>query len=167
VAIRSRLLYHKEFESIPIDVACRAGTVSLYGTVNSEEQKKNIEALVRDTRGVADVNNKLVVAPRSQASFPEKTMARTTDALLEKRVEAALLINRYTNLRDLNVSVRDGVCFLTGTVGSPEEKEAAAIVAGSIAGIRGVENCIEVLQQGIGISDGSSVRMEPLTLEPE
>lgn len=165
-AIRSRLLYHKEFESLAIDVTCRAGVVYLYGTVHSEETLRAIEKVVQETRGVVAVENKLKVVPPVSGTIPQKSMIRLTDNLIEKRVEAALLMNRHVMLRDLNVSVDNGVCFLSGSVGSTAERDAAEAIAASILGVKSVVNNIEIYSESV-FQYPSSGLMEPLEVPIE
>lgn len=147
--IRSRLLYHKQFQELRLDIACRKGVVALYGVVSSEEEREAIQRVVEETSGVVSVNNRLTVSPGISARLPQKMLHEMSDLWVEKRVEAALGMNRYVALRNLNVTVQNGVCFLSGNVGSEAEKSAAEAIAASVVGVAAVENSIEVFPQNV------------------
>ncbi|HOJ33150.1 MAG TPA: BON domain-containing protein [Candidatus Hydrogenedentes bacterium] len=164
--IRSRLLYHKRFQELRLDITCRKGVVTLYGVVSSEGERDAIQRVVEETRGVVSVNNKLTVSPGTSERFPQKMLHTVSDAWVEKRVEAALGMNRYVALRNLNVTVQNGICFLSGNVGSEAEKSAAEAVAASVVGVVAVENSIEVLPQSQAAPTPQSP-MEPISPSDE
>ena len=160
--IRSRLLYHKQFRQFRFDVRCRNGVVTLYGVVPTEEDRAAVGSIVRETRGVKEIANHLNVKPPKGGSSLERVSRGVSDAWLEKRVEAALLMNRYVSLKGLNVTVKDGVCVLAGVAGSPAERESAVAVASSIYGVRGVENLIEVRSAESTPEGAGADRIEPI-----
>lgn len=142
--IRSRLLYHKEYKGMKLGVTSELGNVTLYGVVNSEEQKKAIAKIADETSGVIQVINNLTVQPREAAGVVGTIGRRVADEWIEKRVETALLLNRHLSIRGLDVQVVDGKCILSGTVDADEEKDLAESLAMSILGIDEVQNDIKI-----------------------
>jgi len=142
-SIRSRLLYHKQFSSLKIDVHTEYGNVTLSGVVPSEADKTAIADIAATTRGVEKVRNLLTVAPK-QALKPVSAAGRDfSDEWVEKRVETALMMNRHVTLGSLNIEVNDGLCILTGVVDTPEQKELAEAIAMSVQGVKKVQNDIK------------------------
>jgi osmotically-inducible protein OsmY len=58
---KSVLLVSKEAEGASYQVSTVKGTVTVTGTVMSEEQKADIEQILHDLEGVQEVDNKLTV----------------------------------------------------------------------------------------------------------
>ncbi|MBX7257191.1 MAG: BON domain-containing protein [Candidatus Hydrogenedentes bacterium] len=144
--IRTRLLYNKELKGLKIGVRCEGGTVTLYGVVGNELEKQHIEDVVRETKGVTSVRNELTVQPKEKTDIVTDVARTASDEWVEKRVQAALLVNKYISVRDLNVKVRNGLCILTGIVDSPKQKELAGSLAMSILGVTGVQNDITLYE---------------------
>jgi hyperosmotically inducible periplasmic protein len=59
--IKSRLLLDSDIKSGDIDVSSSQGVVTLIGRVSSQAIKSEAERIARDTRGVSEVNNELLV----------------------------------------------------------------------------------------------------------
>ncbi len=143
-AIRTRLLCHKQFRGLKIDVKCRQEVVTLSGVVGSEEEKATIGEIAEATRGVERVKNNLTVSPKPRRD-PLAGLAREVgDEWVERRVELALLMNRHIHVRDLHVEVREEVCILGGTVPTEEQRQLAGAIAGSVYGVQQVRNDIRV-----------------------
>ncbi len=144
--IRTRLLYNKELKGIKIGVRCEGGVVNLYGVVGNDLEKQHIEEVVRETKGVTSVTNDLTVQPKEKTDIVTDVARTASDEWVEKRVQAALLVNKYISVRDLNVKVMNGLCILTGIVDSPKQKELAGSLAMSILGVTSVQNDITLYQ---------------------
>jgi len=67
----------------------------------------------------------------------------TPDEALRAAVLAAFASDSRVAAADLRVGVSNGLVHLAGRVGTPEERTAAAEVAGQLSGVRGVVNRIE------------------------
>lgn len=59
--IKSKLIANSEIKSGDIDVSSSQGVVTLIGRVSSEQIKSDAERIARGTKGVANVNNELLV----------------------------------------------------------------------------------------------------------
>ncbi len=145
-SVRTRLLYHKELKGIQIGVRCRSGVVTLFGVVGSDMQKNRIAEIAAETRGVVEVVNSLTVNPADARPADRNLATAASDKLVEKRVESELLLNRYVSVRQLKVDVQDGLCILTGNVGSEKERELAGNIAETTQGVERVRNELRVVQ---------------------
>jgi hyperosmotically inducible protein len=59
--VKSRLIYDSHIKAGDIDVSSSQGVVTLIGRVSSKSIKVAAEQAARDTKGVTDVNNELLV----------------------------------------------------------------------------------------------------------
>jgi hyperosmotically inducible protein len=80
------------------------------------------------------------VATRTQKSLGETI----DDGAITARVKTALIENPTTEARHINVDTRRGVVQLNGFVNTEVGRVAAARTAGAIAGVKSVENNLEV-----------------------
>ncbi|MBI2434788.1 MAG: BON domain-containing protein [Candidatus Hydrogenedentes bacterium] len=89
--VRSRLAYNTTVKNADIDVEVDGGSVELTGKVASEEDKQEVERLVRDVDGVKHVDNALsvdtVLAARTEETTEETEEAEREAA--EQRAETA------------------------------------------------------------------------------
>jgi hyperosmotically inducible protein len=60
-SVKSKLLANSEIRARDIDVSSSQGVVTLIGRVSSSTIKSEVERIARDTKGVTDVNNELLV----------------------------------------------------------------------------------------------------------
>jgi osmotically-inducible protein OsmY len=143
-SVRARLLYHREFKGLQIGVETINGVVRLHGVVKSDPQRRRIEEVTRETRGVIDVINDLVLRNRDPLEAPRPLGQSISDEWLEKRVETQLLLNRHLSIRELDVEVNEGVVILTGSVNEDRERVLATNLAQSIQGVNEVRNEISL-----------------------
>lgn len=144
-SVRTRFLYHREFRGFKIGVETVKGVVTLYGVVNNDAQKQRIADIALETKGVDNVLNNLTVRPQDPSDDAVEHLGRQiTDEWLETRVESAILFNRHLSIRELDIEVDDGICILTGSVDSEQERALAGSVAESIQGVNDVRNDIQV-----------------------
>jgi osmotically-inducible protein OsmY len=138
-ATKMRLLADGDTPALDINVDTQDGVVTLFGIVGTAEAKRAAEAEARKVSGVTRVENELQVVPKAKQ---ETVKARDED------VQAAVKrsLEGRENLRDakIAVEVRNGVARLTGAVASQEDRLEAAVVARSTAGVRAVEDALQV-----------------------
>lgn len=143
-SVRTRLLYHKHFKGLRIQVRTVDGVVALYGVVSSIEKRDRIGKIAYQTKGVERVENHLTVRPKDQVDLVQNVARQFSDEWVEKRVEMAIALNRHLSIRRVDVEVDDGVCILTGGVNTEPEKTLAGSIADNIQGVRTVRNDIHV-----------------------
>jgi hyperosmotically inducible periplasmic protein len=122
-----------------INVDTRNGIVTLFGTVGSDEARRNAEATVKSLDGVKAVRNELqVVAPDQQ-----EATARQDDEI------AAALAKRFEERSsladaDIDVQVENGTVRLSGKVDSQADRISALTLARTTEGVRGVTGELRV-----------------------
>ena len=83
----------------------------------------------------------VVATPEKPAEPPQAS----ADKELAGKVKSALVNERGLNGHEIDVVARDGVVTLFGTASTPGRRETAARVAGSVAGVKSVENKLAVV----------------------
>jgi osmotically-inducible protein OsmY len=122
-----------------IDVDAEAGVVTLSGTVDTVWKKQRAGQLASEVIGVMDVVNRILVVPTEQRR----------DTELAEQIAGALSRNSSVRLDAIDVQVSEGKVTLSGTVSSPEAREAAVETAQVMAGVTGVEDRLEVREPDI------------------
>jgi osmotically-inducible protein OsmY len=138
-ATKMKLLADDRVPGLDVNVDTRAGEVTLFGIVPTQEAKRAAEEVARGVSGVRAVRNELqVVAERRQEAV------RAADDEIAERVESAIERNESLRDADIDVAVENGVARLTGTVPRPEQRMTAAVVARQAAGVRAVREELRV-----------------------
>lgn len=119
-------------ESVRVDV--RQGVVLLQGRVQTLMGKERAEEIAQAVRGVLAVVNRIDVVPRLPRA----------DRTLQEAAEEALAFHPATSTLKVHVEVEDGVARLTGQVGSKAEAELARQVVAGVAGLRAVDDAVQV-----------------------
>jgi osmotically-inducible protein OsmY len=115
-----------------VQAAVHNGHVTLTGKVDWLFQKRDAEKALRHVRGVRNVMNHIMVAPRA------------VERDLRHRIVQALHRNANVDARHITVTVSGEKATLTGSVGSWLQRESAERAAGDAPGITHVENRIVV-----------------------
>ena len=121
-----------------IQVETSDRVVQLSGFVDSESTEELALGAAKAVDGVKSVRNDLVVT----TSKPTRLEAKD-DAVIAAKVRKQL--DQQPNAqaaRDINVDVNEGVVQLSGFVDSVDEKNRAADLVASVAGVRDVRNDI-------------------------
>ena len=105
--IRQSLLRDPHVERFQVDVVVRNGKAYLYGTVDSEFERRQAADVTSRVKGVVDIANYLDV---SQLHWP------VTDKDLKAAIENQLFWSPYVNSDNLTVAVEDGNATLKGKV---------------------------------------------------
>jgi len=119
-----------------VDVSTSRGVVTLSGSVDNLLDKERAAKTAENMRGVLDVTNQITVNP---VSLPDDD--------IKKNLEQALQQDPATESYHTEVSVRDGVATLTGSVVSYAAKQLVARVAEGVKGIKEIQNQITVAYQ--------------------
>ena len=117
-----------------IQVSVRRGCVTLAGAVPSSAARCDAERAAWKVRGVLDVINELLMWPSAGRS--DVHLARRATALIEPTGDP---------LRTLGVTVEGGWILLTGQVGSEAAKAGARKALGTLPGVAGIVNLLEVV----------------------
>jgi osmotically-inducible protein OsmY len=133
-AIRDAFLHGPRVMSFNPEIIVRDGLVVLSGTVDNLMAKRAAEQDAKNTVGVWRVKSYLKVRGENLPS--DREMAQNVKDALER--------DPWESQHEINVTVRNGVARLMGTVDSEYEKTRAAEVASRITGIAAVENNLNV-----------------------
>lgn len=130
------LLTDSRTPALDINVETRAGVVTLFGIVPSQQAKDAAGADTRRVSGVKRVVNDLQVMTRAK-----ETAVKARDEDIESDVKKAL---EKADFKEIRVEVKNGVARLTGTVSSGARRLDAAVIARSIQGVRAVKDDLRV-----------------------
>jgi hyperosmotically inducible protein len=122
-----------------IDVETFRGDVQLNGFVPSSEMKAEATRVARKVSGVKKVDNNLRVGEGTRTAGEA-----VDDTVITAKVKTALATDSTVAAHDVNVETREGVVQLAGFVDSSAQKTQATEVARRIAGVKQVDNQLEV-----------------------
>jgi hyperosmotically inducible protein len=131
-AAKMRLLTDSRTPALDINVETKAGVVTLFGIVPSQEAKTAAAADARKVSGVKRVVNELQVVPSA-----EQAAVKARDEDIESEVKKAF---EKSDFKDIRVEVKNGVVRLTGTVPTGTRRLEAAVLARSIKGVRAIKD---------------------------
>jgi hyperosmotically inducible protein len=137
-AVKNALLESGIAKTGEIQVETHERIVQLSGFVDSESTQELALQAARTVEGVDSVRNDLVV----RTSKPSLT-ERKDDTVIAARVRQQL--QRQAEVRapnEINVDVSEGVVQLSGFVDSVDQKNRAADIVASVAGVKDVRNDI-------------------------
>jgi len=109
------------------------GVALLEGRVSTLTEKRRVNEIVANTRGVVSIVDRLRVKPSTRS-----------DGNIEKDVKNALRLDPVTEGYEISLAVKDAEVTLRGTVNSWREKHAAAWVAGDVCGVKNIENKLQI-----------------------
>jgi len=115
-----------------VKVTVAAGRVVLTGELDWHFQRYAAERDVRHLRGVRSVINQTTIKPK------------VSTVIVKDKIQSALLRSAEVDASKINVSTKDNMVTLAGTVRTWAEKVDAARAAWSVPGVASVENHISV-----------------------
>ncbi|MGA1838987.1 MAG: BON domain-containing protein [bacterium] len=126
-----RLEFNEDSRLAPLKITIEAlsGHVTIRGSVPSYYQKQIAEEDVRDVIGVSGVTNLLTV-----------NAAERDDDAIRDDVEFEIKTDYTLYLLEINVSIKNRIVTLSGTVNNLYEKERAGIIASRVLGVKDVMN---------------------------
>ena len=131
-ATKMRLMADSRTPALDINVETRAGVVTLFGIVQSQEARAAAAENARKVSGVKRVVNDLQVMTRAK-----EAAVKVRDEDIESDVKKAF---EKANFKDISVEVKNGVVRLAGTVPTGSRRLEAAVLARSIQGVRAVRD---------------------------
>jgi osmotically-inducible protein OsmY len=137
--VKVRLMAEPGLSPVGVNVDTRAGVVTLFGSVPSEDLKARATAQARGVAGVKGVENELQVVPESMAKRVE-----TNDEQVRVAVRQQLGAQDSLEDADIDVVVKNGVVRLTGTVASQGDRLTALTVARATPGVGSVIDGLEL-----------------------
>lgn len=142
--VKSKLLWSKNTDGLDIHVDTNAGKVTLQGAAENGAARELAGRMAMNTRGVASVDNQLVVA----ASKPKPAVAdvdsehdtsqEVADTWITTKVKSTYMYSSNVENDDISVSTNDGNVTLSGKVSSGAERELATELAQNVRGVKSV-----------------------------
>jgi hyperosmotically inducible periplasmic protein len=125
-----------------IDVETFRGEVQLNGFVESADMKSEATRVARSVEGVKRVSNNLKVGAGERSAGQA-----VDDTVITAKVKTALAADPVVAAHQVNVETREGVVQLAGFVDNGDQKAKASEVTRRIAGVKQVDNQLEVKQR--------------------
>ncbi len=143
--VKSAFMLSKRLSVYDIEAITQNGVVTLSGQVPSEIDKELAEKVARDTRGVNQVSNQLIVEPQikpSEASLRESK--RIADLEIQADLRERLAASPELSGKTIQITVTNRNITLVGEVETPAQKSGAEQLARSLANVTGVTNQLSV-----------------------
>ncbi len=143
--VKSAFMLSKRLSPYDIEAITQNGSVTLSGQVPSEIDKELAEKVARDTRGVNQVSNQLVIEPQikpSEASMRES--GRIADLEIQADLRERLAASSDLSGKTIQISMANRHVTLAGEVETPAQKTGAEQLARSLANVTGVTNQLSV-----------------------
>ena len=124
-----------------INVDTRQGVVTLRGDVGNESERAQALLLARNTDGVQRVEDNLTVNPAVTASTNATAdnappiAERADDAQLTTKIQSKFFLDSQVKAGSIDVSSKDGVVLLEGTVPNEAARKKAVSIARSTDGV--------------------------------
>jgi osmotically-inducible protein OsmY len=143
--VKSAFALSKRLSPYEINVDTRAGAVTLTGKVASEIDRELAESVAKDTTGVSQVTNQLIVEPGVQPSDASlRESARVADLEIQADLREKLAASEELRGQQIQVAVKDRVVTLNGQVETPAQKTGAEQVARAVSNVANVTNNLAV-----------------------
>jgi osmotically-inducible protein OsmY len=160
--IQAQFFVDDDIKSRYINVGSRDGVVKLKGFVDSDDTRRQVLEITRNTDGVTEIDDRqlLVGRPAGEAFDTAATNApaptATTgvspapsapppdDSTVVSLVQAKYFLDPAIKTRNISVEVANGVITLRGTVASENERAQALLLARSTPGVQRVEDYLTV-----------------------
>jgi len=141
--VKSKFVADDVVKAAQIEVTTSGGVVTLTGNVDNEATKARALELAKATAGVVKVVDMISAREASgggDAPDPSRTVGEVvTDAGITMSVKGKLLDDPQVKGLKIDVDTREGVVYLTGTVGSDVEKDKAIQLAKDVKGVQEVK----------------------------
>ena len=154
-SIQSKYYIDERIKGRRINVSTSSGVVTLSGEVGDEAERSEALLLARTTDGVKRVEDSLTVTAAQPAASSSSTAASPSsaavtpggDETLSARVQSGLSSDAQMKGAAIDVTAKNGVVLLQGTVSSNAAKQRALTVA---RGTDGVTQVVDRLRVGKG-----------------
>ena len=145
-AIQSKYFLDDRIKGRHINVTSSGGVVTLNGEVGDETERAQALLLARTTDGVTRVEDGLTIAAAAPASTATAAATVTAappraDEALSARVQSQFMSDATINASAIEVTAKNGVVLLQGTVPSAAAKQRALTLA------RGTDGVVQVVDR--------------------
>lgn len=133
--VQSKFFVDDRVKGRRIDVDTRNGVVTLSGQVADEAERAQALLLARTTDGVARVEDHLTVAPYTAPTAATQPAAPIDDVTLTTTIQAKYFVDPTVKASAVDVSAKDGVIVLQGSVANDAARKQAIAIAQNTGGV--------------------------------
>ncbi len=141
--VESKLLWNQYTDAMDIDVTASRGVITLTGIADTQNSRDLAGRLAASTPGARLVRNQLTLDPDQHGGVVTAAAPDGDDYLsdtwITAKTNSSLLWTSGVQGTDIDVTTRDGVVTLTGTVETRFEKDLAIEVAQGVRGVQRVD----------------------------
>jgi len=137
--VKAALIDNETTKARQINVEAYRGQIQLNGFVDTDEQKMAAGQVAGQVAGATNVKNNLEVKQGDRTAGEA-----VSDGMITAKVKAALVGDSRTKAHQIDVNTNEGIVQLGGFVDSAAAKSAATEVAGSVSGVKTVQNKLNV-----------------------
>lgn len=146
--VKSSIAAEKDLSARKVNVETEAGTVQLFGFVDSQDQIDRAGKIAASIEGVQSVKNDLKIDTSQGAKSGQNAMERGSgevgDAAITAKVKAAIVREKNLSALEVNVETENGVVQLGGFVDTKDQIDRAGKVAGKVKGVKSVQNDLKL-----------------------
>ena len=158
--IQAQFFADEDVKSRYINVRSREGLVTLKGFVESDDARRQVLEIARNTDGVKEIDDRQLLVGRpvtesfeAAATSPSPLPVATTGAVttpvpsdptVVTMVQAKFFLDPALKTRSIEVQAANGVVTLKGSVASETERAQALSLARSSSGVQRVEDYMVV-----------------------
>ena len=143
-SIQSKYFMDERIKGRHIDVATDGGVVTLNGEVGDETERAEALLLARTTEGVTRVEDSLTVTAGQPSAATSTAAVPAGDETLTARIKSQLSSDTQIKGAPLDVSAKNGVVLLQGTVTTKAAKQRALTLARGTDGVTQVVDRIRI-----------------------
>ena len=158
--IQAQFFADDDVKSRYINVRSRDGVVTLKGFVESDDARRQVLEIARNTDGVKEIDDRQLLVGRpvnesfeAAATQPPPSPVATSgvvpaplpsDPALVTTLQAKFFLDPALKTRNVEVQAANGVVTLRGSVASETERAQALLLARSSSGVQRVEDYLVV-----------------------
>ena len=162
--VQAQYFADDDIKSRYITVTSRDGVVTVKGFVESEDVRQQALQIAKNTDGVRQINDQLLIGQPSTRGFETAPVATTgadpadaaaqpsaggatatlTDDMINSRIQAKYFLDSAVKGRAIDVATTNGVVTLRGQVASDTERAQALLLARMTEGVQRVEDSLTV-----------------------
>jgi hyperosmotically inducible protein len=161
--VQAQYFADDDIKSRYITVTSRDGVVTVKGFVESEDVRQQALQIAKNTDGVRQINDQLLIGQPSARGFETAPVATTgadaadasappaadgatalTDDMINSRIQAKYFLDSAVKGRAIDVATTNGVVTLRGQVASDTERAQALLLARMTEGVQRVEDSLTV-----------------------
>src|SRR5947208_8070744 len=133
-----KALEQADLKDVTVDEDRDKNTITLGGTVHSENAKQQAAEVAKAAAGNRIVANEIAVRPVGQES-EARTISSNLDSAIEKNYKA-VLVSKGLDKQHIRYDGKNGVLTLKGSVKTPDQRKQAQEAAASIPNVQQVLN---------------------------